>query len=60
MIQELKQEVEKVFGHKIQKRSDCESLALDLFSKTNIFVSYNTFRRLFGIIEYRVPRSSTL
>ena len=60
MIQDLKQEVEKVFGHKIQKRSDCESLALDLFAKTNIFVSYNTFRRLFGIIEYRVPRSSTL
>ena len=60
MIQELKQEVEKVFGHKIQKRSDCELLALDLFTKTNIFVSYNTFRRLFGIIEYRVPRSSTL
>lgn len=60
MIQELKQEVEKVFGHKIQKRSDCESLALDLFAKTNILVSYNTFRRFFGIIEYRAPRTSTL
>lgn len=60
MIQELKQEVEKVFGQNIQKRSDCETLALDLFAKTNIFVSYNTFRRLFGIIEYRVPRLSTL
>jgi hypothetical protein len=60
MIEELKREVEKVFGRKIQKRAHCELLALDLFAKTNIFISYNTFRRLFGIIEQREPRVSTL
>lgn len=60
MIEELKREVEKVFGRKIQKRAHCELLALDLYAKTNIFISYNTFRRLFGIIEQREPRQSTL
>jgi hypothetical protein len=60
MIEELKQEVEKVFCRKIQKRAHCESLAIDLYAKTNIFISYNTFRRLFGIIEPREPRLSTL
>lgn len=60
MIEDLKQEVEKVFGHKIQKRKQCEQLAADLYSKTGVFISYNTFRRLFGIITYRAPRESTL
>jgi hypothetical protein len=60
MIEELKQEVEKVFGQKIQKRKQCELLAEDLFAKTGVFISYNTFRRLFEIIEYREPRISTL
>lgn len=60
MIEELKREVEKVFGRKIEKRAHCELLASDLYAKTNIFISYNTFRRLFGIIEQREPRQSTL
>ncbi len=60
VIVELKQEVEKVFGQKIQKRKQCEELAEDLYAKTGIFISYNTFRRLFGIIEYHQPRISTL
>ena len=49
MIEELKQEVEKVFGQKIQKRKQCELLAEDLYAKTGVFISYNTFRRLFEI-----------
>lgn len=60
VIEELKQEVEKVFGQKIQKRKQCEDLAQDLYTKTGVFISYNTFRRLFGVIEYREPRISTL
>ncbi len=60
VIEKLKQEVEKVFGQKIQKRKQCEELAEDLYAKTGVFISYNTFRRLFGIIEYREPRISTL
>ncbi len=60
VIEKLKQEVEKVFGQKIQKRKQCEELTEDLYAKTGVFISYNTFRRLFGIIEYREPRISTL
>lgn len=60
VIKELKQEVEKVFGQKIQKRKQCEELAEDLYTKTGVFISYNTFRRLFGVIEYHEPRFSTL
>jgi hypothetical protein len=60
MIQELKTEVEKVFGQKIQKRKHCEGLSSELYTKTGFIISYNTFRRLFGIIEYREPRISTL
>lgn len=60
MIAELKLEVEKVFGDKIQKRKHCEGLSLDLYTRTGVLVSYNTFRRLFGIIAYREPRLSTL
>ena len=60
VIEKIKQEVEKVFGQKIQKRKQCEELAEDLYAKTGVFISYNTFRRLFGIIEYREPRISTL
>jgi hypothetical protein len=60
MIEELKREVEQTLGRKVLKRGDCELLADDLYQKTGTVVSYNTFRRLFGIIEYRKPRESTL
>ena len=60
MIDELKLEVEKVFGQKIQKRKQCDGLSLDVYTKTGIMISYNTFRRLFGVIAYREPRLSTL
>jgi hypothetical protein len=60
MLDELKLEVEKVFGQKIQKRKHCDELSLDVYTKTGIMISYNTFRRLFGIIAYREPRLSTL
>ena len=60
MIDELKTEVEKTLGRRIVTRGDCELLAEDLYLKTGAILSYNTFRRLFGIIEYRKPRESTL
>lgn len=60
MLEELKLEVEKVFGEKIQKRKHCDELSSEVYSKTGIMISYNTFRRLFGIIAYREPRLSTL
>jgi hypothetical protein len=60
MIDELKNEVEKTLGRKISSRGDCELLAEDLYAKTGLIISYNTFRRLFRIIEFRKPRESTL
>ena len=60
MINDLKLEVEKVFGHKIQKRKQCEGLAQELYIKTGNLISYNTIRRLYGLIAYREPRISTL
>lgn len=60
MIEELKTEIVKTFGRVIATRGDCELLADDLYLKTGAILSYNTFRRLFRIIEYRKPRESTL
>jgi hypothetical protein len=60
MIDDLKSEVEKVFGHKVQKRGHCEGLSQELYTKTGNLISYNTIRRLYGLIEYREPRISTL
>jgi hypothetical protein len=60
MIDELKTEVEKTLGRRIATRGDCELLADDLYQKTGAVLSYNTFRRLFGVIEFRKPRESTL
>jgi len=60
VINDLKLEVEKVFGHKIQKRKNCEGLAQELYIKTGNLISYNTIRRLYGLIAYREPRKSTL
>jgi hypothetical protein len=60
MIDELKNEVEKTLGRKVHTRGDCELLSEDLYVKTGLIVSYNTFRRLFEIIDYRKPRESTL
>lgn len=60
MLVELKNEVEKTLGRKISSRGDCELLAEDLYIKTGLVVSYNTFRRLYGIVEFRKPRESTL
>lgn len=60
MIDELKSEVEKTLGRRILTRGDCELLTEDLYLKTGAILSYNTFRRLFGIIAYRKPRESTL
>ncbi len=60
MIQELKNEVEVIFGQKIEKRRVCEGLSADIYEKTGILISYNTIRRLYGLIPYREPRISTL
>jgi hypothetical protein len=60
MIEELKAQIEKVFGKKINSRGDCELLSDDLHRRISVVISYNTLRRLYGLAEYRQPRTSTL
>ncbi len=59
-MEELKSQIEKSFGKKIISRGDCELLSDDLYRKTGVVISYNTFRRMFGLAEYRQPRLTTL
>ena len=60
MIDELKAQIEKTFGQKITSRGLAEALSQDIYLKTNTLVSYNTIRRLFGLVAYTKPRQSTL
>jgi hypothetical protein len=60
MIDELKAQIEKTFGQKITSRGLAEALSQDIYMKTNVLVSYNTIRRLFGLVAYTKPRQSTL
>ncbi|MEY4974710.1 MAG: hypothetical protein RLZZ55_1503 [Bacteroidota bacterium] len=60
MIDELKAQIEKSFGQKILSRGAAEALSQDIYLKTNSLVSYNTIRRLFGLVTYTKPRQSTL
>lgn len=60
MIDELKFQLQRTFGRKIEDRGDCEALVQDIYEKTGAVLSYNTLRRIFGLAEYRKPRESTL
>jgi hypothetical protein len=46
---DLKQEIEKVFGKKVSNRPDCEALSLAIYEKTKETISYNTLRRFFNL-----------
>jgi hypothetical protein len=60
MVEELKSQIEKTFGKKLNSRGDCELLSDDLHRKIGVVISYNTLRRLYGLAEFRQPRLSTL
>jgi hypothetical protein len=45
----LKNYVERQFGKRITDRPDCEDLSQQIFSKTHLFISYNTLRRFFRL-----------
>lgn len=60
MIDELKAQVERTFGQKVTNRRHAEMLSQDIYLKTNALVSYNTLRRLFGLVTYTKPRQTTL
>jgi hypothetical protein len=60
MVEELKSQIEKTFGKKLNNRGDCELLSDDIHRKIGVLISYNTLRRLYGMAEFRQPRMSTL
>jgi hypothetical protein len=48
-FENLKREIEKVFGKKVSNRPDCEFLSLAIYEKTKETISYNTLRRFFNL-----------
>jgi hypothetical protein len=48
-FENLKGEIEKVFGKKVSNRPDCEVLSLAIYAKTKETISYNTLRRFFNL-----------
>ena len=61
MIFRLKSLIVLKFGRPIEKRSDCEALALDIEIAVGHKLGYNTLRRFFGLDNHKVKtRLSTL
>lgn len=60
MIEDLKSEVEKVFGKKVASRGDCEQLSDEIYLITKQNLNYNTLRRFFGLAKSTKPRAITL
>jgi hypothetical protein len=60
MLKELKFQVEKTFGQKIDSRGKAELLAEEIYLNTSLLVSYNTLRRFFGLVENIKASRSTL
>lgn len=58
----LRSYVERHFGKRITDRPDCEALSQQIFSKTHLFISYNTLRRFFRLAGNNDsnPSNSTL
>lgn len=60
MIHILKNKVEEKIGTKIKNRGDCELLSNAILDVLDIDISYNTFRRLYGLVPSTKPNSKTL
>ncbi|MHA4843640.1 hypothetical protein ACX0G7_05735 [Flavitalea antarctica] len=58
VLQNLKDEVERIFGRKILTASDCQDLSNDIYNQTKEKVSLNTLRRLFHLIATKYQPSS--
>ena len=48
-FENLKEEIEQVFGKKVSNRPDCEALSLAIYEKSKETISYNTLRRFFNL-----------
>lgn len=58
---EIRELIKLKTGKELISPSDCEYIALDIFSKTNEHIGVNTIKRLLGFIDDdRNPRISTL
>lgn len=60
MINNLKLKIEDKCGFEIKQLSNCESLSMLIFMETGNDISYNTLRRLFGLVKKTNPSKSTL
>ena len=60
MIEILKKLTLKNAGFELKGRGDCEVLSHLILEKTDEFISYNTLRRLFGLVEYVKPSTNSL
>lgn len=54
----LKEDVEGVFGRRVQTARDCQQLSDDIYARTSIVINYNTLRRFFGIVKSAYPPSA--
>ncbi len=48
---QLQKEVEQKFGQKIESKSSSIALSENILNETGTFLSYNTIRRFFGLVE---------
>lgn len=60
MIDILKKKLEKKIGTSITNRGDCELLSNIILEVMDIEISFNTLRRLYGIIPSTNPNKKTL
>lgn len=61
MIEQLLENIVQTFGQPITNTNDCKSLSDEISQKTKKYLSYNSIRRVFRLIESsHVPRNSTL
>ena len=60
MIGALKKLTLKNAGFELKGRGDCEVLSQLILEKTDEFISYNTIRRLFGLVAYVKPSINSL
>lgn len=60
MIETLKKLTLKTAGFELKGRGDCDVLSHLILEKTDEFISYNTLRRLFGLVAYVKPSINTL
>ena len=60
LIDILKKEIEELIGRKINNRGDCEYLSNAIFDYQSVDISFNTLRRIYGLLPATKPNIKTL